>query len=148
MAGIVQRPSRLFDIMRSGLLDTLDRWFEEFRLPEFATERFIVPAFDVSETDEHIIVKADLPGVDVKDIDISIVGNVLTVKGEKKQEKEEKNESYHRIERSYGSFSRSISLPAEVNPEAVEAVYKDGVLKLTIPKAEKSKPKKIEIKTA
>ncbi|MGC8719420.1 MAG: Hsp20/alpha crystallin family protein [Thermodesulforhabdaceae bacterium] len=148
MAGIVQRPSRLFDIMRSGLLDTLDRWFEELRLPEFATERFIVPAFDVSETDEHIIVKADLPGVDVKDIDISIVGNVLTVKGEKKQEKEEKNESYHRIERSYGSFSRSISLPAEVNPEAVEAVYKDGVLKLTIPKAEKSKPKKIEIKTA
>lgn len=148
MAGIVQRPSRLFDIMRSGLLDTLDRWFEELRLPEFVTERFIVPAFDVSETDEHIIVKADLPGVDVKDIDISIVGNVLTVKGEKKQEKEEKNESYHRIERSYGSFSRSISLPAEVNPEGVEAVYKDGVLKLTIPKAEKSKPKKIEIKTA
>jgi HSP20 family protein len=148
MAGIVQRPSRLFDVMRSGLLDTLDRWFDELRLPEFASEKFIVPAFDVSETDEHIIVKADLPGVDVKDIDISIVGNVLTVKGEKKQEKEEKGESYHRIERSYGRFSRSISLPAEVNPEAVEAVYKDGVLKLTIPKAEKSKPKKIEIKTA
>lgn len=148
MAGIVPRASRLFDIMKMGVWDALDRWFEDLRLPEFETSKFIVPAFDVSETDEHIIVKADLPGVDVKDIDISIVGNVLTVKGEKKQEKEEKNESYHRIERSYGSFSRSISLPAEVNPDAVEAVYKDGVLKLTIPKAEKSKPKKIEIKTA
>jgi len=148
MAGIIPRPSRLFDIMRMGVWDALDRWFEELKLPEFEGERFIVPAFDVSETDDHIIVKADLPGVDVKDLDISIVGNVLTVRGEKKQEKEEKNESYHRIERSYGSFSRSISLPAEVNPDAVEAVYKDGVLKLTIPKAEKSKPKKIEIKTA
>lgn len=147
MAGIVPRASRLFDIMKMGVWDALDRWFEDLRLPEFEGTKFIVPAFDVSETDEHIIVKADLPGVDVKDIDISIVGNVLTVKGEKKQEKEEKGESYHRIERSYGSFSRSISLPAEVNPDAVEAVYKDGVLKLTIPKAEKSKPKKIEIKT-
>ncbi|MEJ5300018.1 MAG: Hsp20/alpha crystallin family protein [Thermodesulforhabdaceae bacterium] len=149
MARIVPRPSRLPDIMRMSFWDAIDRWFEDLKLPEFfEKEHFIVPAFDVSETEEHIIVKADLPGVDVKDLDISIVGNVLTVKGEKKQEKEEKNESYHRIERSYGSFSRSITLPAEVNPEAVEAVYRDGVLKLTIPKAEKSKPKKIEIKTA
>ncbi|WP_246041815.1 Hsp20/alpha crystallin family protein [Desulfoglaeba alkanexedens] len=92
------------------------------------------------------MVKADLPGVDAKDLDIQIVGNVLTVSGEKKQEREEKDESYHWLERRFGSFSRSIRLPVEVKADEVEAVYKDGVLRIEIPKVESAKPKKIPVK--
>lgn len=104
------------------------------------------PSFDISETDGHLHVKADLPGIDVKDLDISIDNNVLTVKGEKKHEKEEKGENYRCVERHYGSFCRSFMLPAEVKSDEIDAVYKDGVLHLTLPKSEASKPKKIEVK--
>ncbi|MBW1974910.1 MAG: Hsp20/alpha crystallin family protein [Deltaproteobacteria bacterium] len=148
MLSLVPRRSRLLDV--ASPFDWIDRWFEEIGVPSvegfFERDRVWVPAFDVSETDDHIVVKADLPGIDVKDLDISITGNVLTVKGEKKQEREEKGESFHRVERSFGSFTRSITLPVDVDPNGVEAVYKDGVLKLTIPKTEKSKRKKIEVK--
>ncbi len=145
MAALTPRKGGFSEVM--SLWDVMDRWFDMVRTPELIGERSVVPAFDVSETDDHIIVKADLPGVEPKDLEISIVGSVLTVRGEKKQEKEEKGESFHRIERSYGSFSRSISLPGDVDPDTVDAVYKDGVLKLTIPKTERSKRKKIEVKT-
>ena len=104
------------------------------------------PSFDVSETEGHINVRADLPGIDVKDLDITIENNVLTVRGEKKQEKEDKGENYHRTERYYGSFCRSFMLPVEVKADEIEAVYKDGVLQLTVPKSETSKRKKIEVK--
>ncbi len=132
----------------ANTFDLIDEWFEREAFPRFGIERMVVPPLDVSETDDHIIVKADLPGIEVKDLDISVVGNVLTIKGEKKQEKEEKNESYHRIERVYGSFSRSITLPKAVKTEGIEAIYKDGVLKITIPKAEESRRKKIEVKVS
>jgi HSP20 family protein len=91
------------------------------------------------------VVKADLPGIDVKGLDITIKDNVLTLKGEKKEEHEEKKECFHRIERRFGSFCRSFPLPGDVKTEGVEAVYKDGVLRLTIPKSEVSAPKKIEV---
>ncbi|SFM64927.1 Hsp20/alpha crystallin family protein [Thermodesulforhabdus norvegica] len=149
MLGLVPRRRSLLDV--PSPFDLIDRWFESFELPVldrvFERDRFWVPAFDVSETDDHIVVKADLPGIDPKELDISITGNVLTVKGEKKQEHEEKGESYHRVERTFGSFTRSFTLPADVDPNGVEATYKDGVLKLMIPKTEKSKRKKIEVKT-
>jgi len=124
----------------------VDRFFEDFS-PLFRPDGGEWhPSFDVSETDEHVHVKADLPGIDVKDLDITIENNVLTVRGEKKQEKEDKSECYHCVERYYGSFSRSFTLPATVNADSIEAVYKDGVLQLTIPKSEASKRKKIEVK--
>ena len=100
----------------------------------------------ISETEEHIHVKPDLPGIDVKDLDISIDKNMLTVRGEKKQEKEETGENYRCVERHYGSFCRSFMLPAEVKSDGIEAVYKDGVLRLSVPKSEASKPKRIEVK--
>lgn len=104
------------------------------------------PAFDISETDDSIVVKADLPGVDIKDLDISVGSdNVLTVKGEKKEEREEKNERHHRIERRSGSFSRSFFLGKNVKTDEIDAEYKDGVLYLTIPKSEEVQ-KKIEVK--
>ena len=105
-----------------------------------------VHALDVTETKDSLIVKAELPGIDPKDVEISLSGNVLTIKGEKKQEKEEKDESYHLVERRYGSFVRSIRLPVEVQEDKIEASYKNGVLKVVLPKSEKAKRKEIKIK--
>ena len=103
------------------------------------------PSVDVTETDEDIVVTVELPGVKQDDVEISVVDDVLTLKGEKQEEKEVKEKNYHRIERSYGSFQRSLSLPVGVKPDKAKASYKDGVLKVTIPKAEEAKPKQIKI---
>jgi len=103
------------------------------------------PAFDVSETDEDIVVKAELPGVEPKEIEVNLTGTTLTVKGEKKEEREEKTENMHRIERSFGSFSRSVTLPCEVKEDLVEASFKNGVLNLKLPKAESTKKRSIKI---
>jgi HSP20 family protein len=107
---------------------------------------WVVPSLDLSETKDNFVVKAEVPGMDAKDISISLTGDVLTIKGEKKQEKEEKEEDYHVVERIYGSFSRSIRLPAEVESRKVEASYKHGILRITLPKSEKLKAKEVKIK--
>jgi HSP20 family protein len=104
------------------------------------------PAVDVSESGDMITVKAEVPGMEAKDIDISLSGDILTIKGEKKSAKEEKTENYHLVERSYGSFSRSLKLPAGVEADKIEASYKQGVLSITCPKKEEAKPKPIAIK--
>lgn len=146
MLGLVPRSRRESLLAWPRAFDWMDRFFEEALPAVWGDEKMLMPAFDISETEEKIVVRADLPGVDVKDLDMSITDNVLTVKGEKRQEKEEKSESFHRVERRYGSFARSFSLPAEVKSEGIEAVYKDGVLRIEIPKAEASWPKKVEVK--
>lgn len=105
-----------------------------------------VPCLDVSETKNNIVVKAEVPGMDAKDIDISLVGNALTIKGEKKQEREEKDENYHRIERSYGAFSRSVRLSQDVQSDKIKANFENGVLKITLPKSEEAKAKEIKIR--
>ncbi len=104
------------------------------------------PSLDVAETKNDIVVKAEVPGMDPKDIDISLSNGILTIKGEKKQEREEKEENYHLVERSYGSFTRSIQLPGEVQNDKINASYKNGVLKVTLPKSEDAKKKEIKIK--
>ena len=106
------------------------------------------PAVDVQETAEAVVVKAEVPGLDPKEINIAVSGDVLTIKGEKKSEREEKEENYHLVERSYGSFCRSLTLPAAVDLDKIEAKYDKGVLTVTCPKKEAVKPKAIEIKTA
>jgi HSP20 family protein len=105
-----------------------------------------VPSVDVSETDDKIMVKAEIPGMDSKDIDISLSGDILIIKGEKKSEREETKENYHLVERSYGTFARSLRLPVGVEADKIEASYKQGVLTVTCPKKEEVKPKPIEIK--
>ena len=128
--------------------DLFDWFFEDLSLPDFWTaEREWVPAFDVSETEKEVIVKAELPGMDVKDIDIALTDGLLTIKGERKLEKEDKKENYHRIERQFGSFSRSLNLGTKVRSEGIEAAYKDGILTVTLPKVEASKPRRIEVKS-
>lgn len=109
-------------------------------------EREWAPSLDMSETKDNFVVKAEVPGIDAKDIDISLTGDVLTIRGEKKQESEEKEEDYHVVERSYGSFSRSIRLPAEVESGKIKASYKNGILKVSLPKSEKVKAKEVRIK--
>jgi HSP20 family protein len=103
------------------------------------------PAVDVFETDQNIVVKAELPGVDPKDVEIRVENNTLFLKGQRKFENEVKEENYHRIERSYGSFTRTFELPGSIDAEKVSAEYKSGVLTLTLPKREEAKPKTIKI---
>lgn len=104
------------------------------------------PAVDIYETDQAIELKADLPEVDPKDVDVRVEDNTLFLKGERKFEKEVKEENFHRIERSYGSFSRSFALPHGIATDKISADYKNGVLKVTLPKREDSKPKQIQVK--
>ncbi len=124
----------------------MDRLFDKFFEAIPFSEQEFVPSVDISETDQDIIVQAEIPGVNPKDLDISLNGRLLTIKGEKKSEHEEKRENFHKIERKYGAFSRTLELPADVDPDKVEAVYKDGVLKIKLPKIESGK--KIEVKAS
>lgn len=103
------------------------------------------PAVDVYENDAAIVVKAELPGVDKDQIAVNVEGRILTIKGERKTENEVKEESYYRRERTYGHFERSFTLPAEVNQEMIKADFKDGVLKIEVPKPEEKKPKQITV---
>lgn len=104
------------------------------------------PSVDISETETDLFVTAELPGLEVKDVNVSISGDLLTIKGEKKKEKEEKDEHHHYVERFSGSFQRSVRLPVDVKSDKVEASFKKGILKITLPKAEEARKKSIEVK--
>jgi len=104
-----------------------------------------MPAVDVFEKEDRFVVKAELPGMKEDDIDVSVVGDTLSIKGEKKTETETKDEDYYRCERSYGSFYRSIPIPSNVDADKIEASFEDGVLEVALPKSAKVKPKKIAV---
>jgi HSP20 family protein len=119
--------------------NVLERAGEESNLTTWA------PAVDIYETEHELVVKADLPEVEAKDLDIRVENNLLTIRGERKFEKNVNEDNYLRVERAYGSFSRSFSLANTVNAEAIKADYQNGVLTLTIPKREEAKPKQIKV---
>lgn len=119
--------------------DVLERSGEESSLTSWA------PAVDIYETEHELVVKADLPGVDPKDLDIRVENNILTIRGERKFEKKVNEDNYLRVERTYGAFSRTFSLANTVNSEAIKADYQNGVLTLTVPKREEAKPKQIKV---
>jgi HSP20 family protein len=131
----------------SRMQEEMNRFFDDFfgEHQHGLAEGAWLPAVDVSETDDEFVVRAELPGMSQEDIDINVQDNILTLKGEKKQEQKEDKENFYRLERSYGSFSRSFTLPAGVNPDDIKANFKDGVLEVTMPKTEAAKPKKIAI---
>jgi len=104
-----------------------------------------IPAVDIYETENEVVVKAELPEINQKDIDIQIENNTLVLRGERKFEKDTKRENFHRIERAYGSFARSFTLPNTIDQEKIHADYKDGVLKIVMPKREEIKPKQIKV---
>jgi HSP20 family protein len=109
------------------------------------TLRRWLPAMDLVETEDHFVLRADLPGMSESDVNIEVEDRVLTISGERKAEHETSKEGYHRVERAFGSFSRALTLPDGVDPEAVEASFDRGVLEVRIPKPEQRKPRKISI---
>jgi HSP20 family protein len=119
--------------------DAFDRTGEESNLSAWA------PAVDIYETEQELVVKADLPDVDPQDLDIRVENNLLTIRGERKLDKKVREENYLRVERSFGSFARSFTLANTVNADAIKADHRNGVLTLTIPKREEAKPKQIKV---
>lgn len=111
-------------------------------------ERGWMPAVDMVDHDDEIVLRADLPGLDEKDVEVRVHDHTLTIRGERKEEKEEKKEDYYYSERTYGAFARTLSLPAGVEADRVKATFKKGVLEVHLPKATEAKGKKIEIKAA
>ena len=133
-----------------SLRDAMDRLFEEsFVRPRGVLAPFGVgePALDVYETDNDVVINAAIPGIKPEDIDIAITGDTVSIKGELKQETKVEKANYYRQERRYGAFSRAVSVPVPISADKAEATFKDGVLTLTIPKAEEAKPKTIKVKT-
>ena len=147
MALVRWRPFR--DLV--SIQDEVNRLYNDFfgRVPSrFDTELSRsewTPSVDISETKDEIVVKTEVPGMNKDDIKITLQDNVLTLRGERKQEKEEKDTNFHRMERCYGSFTRSFNLPTVVQADKIKASYKDGILNITLPKAEEVKPKQIPI---
>ena len=130
--------------------DRMNKLFEDvlkapYRGDEGLSASHWAPAVDIYETDREIVLKAELPEMQEKDIQIKVEDNILVLSGERSMEKEVKEENYHRIERAYGTFNRSFTLPRTVDREKIKASYKDGILKVLLPKKEEDKPKQIKI---
>jgi len=145
----------LWQSFRTDMDRVFDRFTNGFNLPSFprffdlpSTTPYAAPAIDVAETDAAFTVTAELPGMDEKDVDVSVSGDLLTLKGEKRQEKEEKNKNYYLSERSYGAFQRSFTLPTGIDRDKIAADFTKGVLKITLPKTSEAQKqqKKIEVK--
>jgi len=137
-----------------SLQNEIDRLFDDFTrgFPSLSMGNggmtAMVPTMDVAETDKEIEITAELPGLEEKDVQINVADNILTIRGEKKAEKEQKDKNYRMVERSYGAFERSLELPEGVNADAIKASIDKGVLKVTVPKPAPAQVKKIEVKSA
>ncbi len=142
---VPRKPFRELSSLRHEMDNLWNRFFDESPFGERKTREWL-PSVDISETNDKLLVKAELPGLDSKDISVTMAGDMLTIKGEKKKESEEKDEHHHCIERYCGSFQRVFRLPAGVQADKVSASFKKGVLKIELPKTEESKKKQIEIK--
>ena len=131
----------------STLQDQINRLFNEtFERPgQESNLTAWAPAVDIYENEHELVVKADLPDIDPKDLDIRVENNILTIRGERKFEKKVNEDNYLRVERAYGAFSRSFALANTVNPDGIKADYQNGVLTLVIPKREEAKPKQIKV---
>jgi len=127
-------------------MDEMFNWPVMPRWRRAVAERAWMPPIEMYEKNDHYMVRAELPGLKKEDIDISVVGETLTIKGEKKTEEEVKEDDYYFCERSYGNFQRSVTLPSAVDAKKIEAKFNDGVLEVSLPKSEAVKPKKVEIK--
>jgi HSP20 family protein len=142
------RAARVWDPFRIAREEMETLWSQLTGEPsERLTRGRILPTLDLSETDNAIQIRADVPGMKAEDIDIQLNNGVLTISGERKEEKEEKGKTFHRVERRHGSFSRSLTLPAAVAEDKVDAQYRDGVLTVSLQKSEEAKSKKIKVKS-
>jgi HSP20 family protein len=135
-----------FSLLRQGIDRLFDSFFSGDTLADTSLGSYWMPAVDILEQDDAYVVKAELPGMKKEDVSITIHDNILTLRGERKDERSENSAQYHRVERIFGSFIRSFTLPSTVKMDKVEAVYKDGVLTITLPKSEEAKPKAIPVR--
>ncbi len=135
-------------LVRFNHANSFDRLLDTFFRGDVQADgiSYLTPAVDIAEQEHAYVVKAELPGVSKDDVKITVESNILTIHGEKKQEETVKGDNYQRVERSYGSFQRSFKLPETVKTDMIDAIYKDGILTVTLPKAEEAKPKQIEVK--
>ncbi len=138
-------PSGVLNMQRE-MNKMFDSFFRGSTGDEFMNLSAWTPAADIAEHDDAFVVKAELPGLTKEDVKITVRDNVLTIQGEKKQESESKESNYRSIERTYGSFQRSFTLPTSIKSDKIDASFKDGVLSITMPKAEDARPKQIEVK--
>ena len=142
MALVRFEPAREVDSLQSDMNRLFDSFFGR---RSGNGDRRWMPAMDLIETEDHLVLRADLPGLSEDDVDIEIKDNVLTVSGERKTESEDKGEGYHRVERAFGSFARSLTLPQGIKADDVEARFDNGVLEVRIPKPEERKPQRVQI---
>jgi HSP20 family protein len=131
---------------RGGVDDWFESFFRGLDRPLSALGQRAWPAIDVAEKEDAVLVRAEVPGMKPEEIDISVYGNTLTISGEKKASKEDEGDGFYHVESSYGTFRREVGLPTDVDESKIEAVCKDGVLAITLPKAEKNKAVKVKIK--
>jgi len=131
--------------LRNQMDDLFDNFFRGLDKPFALLGERVWPAIDVAEKDDALLVRAEVPGCTPEDIDISIHGNTLTLSGEKKDSREANGDGYYHMESAWGTFRREITLPADVDQDKIEAVVRDGVLSVTVPKAEKSKAVKVKV---
>jgi HSP20 family protein len=146
MALIRWEPARELNTLQNEM-NRLFNTFSDTPLPNGGTvgQRRWLPAMDLAETENDFVLRADLPGLSEEDVNIELEDNVLTISGQRKSEHEERKEGFHRVERGYGSFTRSLTLPEGVNAEAIKAGFDRGVLEVHIPKPEERKPRKVAI---
>ncbi|MBD3368652.1 MAG: Hsp20 family protein [Candidatus Eisenbacteria bacterium] len=140
------RPRRNLPAVQDELDRAFDRLLRNWMSPASLSEFDWNPSVDISETEDAIVVTAEVPGVSMDDVDVSVDENQLVISGEKRQEEEEKEKNYYRMERSYGSFKRIFTLPRSADIDRVAATHKDGVLTVTVPKTEVARGKKVEVK--
>ncbi len=138
-------PTRLFESLRREMNELMDQFFGSDGGTDLTL--WFAPRINLAETDQEFEVTVDLPGMKPEDFSVELKEGQLWITGERRQETEEKGKTYHRVERQYGRFQRVIPLPAAVNPDKIEAQYKDGVLHITLPKDETAQPKRIPVKT-
>jgi HSP20 family protein len=145
MALVRWEPVRELSSLQNDMNRLFNTFFDTPAAGNGGDARRWIPAMDLVETDDHFVLKADLPGLSDEDVHIDVEGDVLTVSGERKSEHEDKREGYVRVERAYGAFRRSLTLPEGVDPEAVTARFDSGVLEVRIPKPEQRKPRRVAI---
>ncbi|MGH2983314.1 MAG: Hsp20/alpha crystallin family protein [Solirubrobacterales bacterium] len=144
MALVRWDPIRDLDSFQTDMNRLFDRFFGAPTGNSTAERRWI-PAVDLAETDDSLVLRADLPGISEDDVEIEVRDGVLTISGERKSEHEEKGEGFHRVERSFGRFSRALNLPEGIDPDKVEANFDNGVLEVRVPKPEETQPTRVQI---
>lgn len=145
MRSLARRPIQDLFSVHNDINRFFDQWYRPARYRAESETLDWMPVVDIMEADGHIEIRAEMPGLSEQDVQVSVTDDVLTLKGEKTQESENKDQKYHRVERSYGRFQRSFTLPANLDPEEIKAKFTHGVLTVSIPKVKEVEPKEVQI---